>query len=99
MLSNSEYIASLIQRRRLQMMVHSYIYYVLGENIITDYTWSNWAMNLVYLQEMHPHISANVCYAEAFKDWDGSTGAYLPFDERTINKAVYLLRLNGVTLV
>lgn len=33
-------IAELILQRRLQMLVHSYIYYELNDNIISDSTWS-----------------------------------------------------------
>ena len=42
-------IVSLIRRRMLQIAVTSYIYYELNENIISDETWSKWAMELVEL--------------------------------------------------
>ena len=100
MLTNKQYIYEKIQQRRLQMLVHSYIYYVLGENIVPDYKWSSWAINLAQLQEIHPDIAESVCYADAFKDWDGSTGAFLPLDDPWIeNKAIYLLKQHGVSIV
>jgi len=84
-----------IRQRRLQMLVHSYIYYELNKNIINDTTWDRWAMELVKLQKDNPIASKNVEYYEEFKDWDGSSGAFLKFDEKTKKRAERLLILNG----
>lgn len=75
-------IAEKIQRRRYQMLVHSYIYYELDDNIIPDSQWSQWATELAKLQDKYPHISNQVIYAEDFEDWDGSTGAFLNFKNK-----------------
>lgn len=86
-------IAELIQRRRLQLLVHSCIYYILDESIISDSTWSRWAAELVELQQKYPEIAETVCWHEAFKGFDGSTGFDLPLeDEWVLNKAKYLVR-------
>src|SRR5574344_1857292 len=86
-------IAELIQRRRLQMLVHSCIYYKLDGNIIQDRQWDMWAKELVKLQEENPEISQKVIWYEAFKDWDASTGAFLPLDDEwVIKKAKQLLK-------
>lgn len=83
----------LIKRRRLQLLVHSCIYYRLNDNIITDHTFDMWSVELVNLQKQYPEEAAKVCYADAFKDWDGSTGAFLPLtDPWVVNKAEQLLR-------
>lgn len=82
-----------IQQRRLQMLIHSYIYYELDKNIIDDYTWDKWAMELVDLQTKYPKESKKVKYFEQFKDWDGSSGAFLKFDNWVKNKAKYLLEI------
>ena len=85
-------IARKIQQRRLQMLVHSYIYYKLDENIISDHAFNYWGHELANLQNKHPDIASRVCYAEAFKDWTGDTGAFLPLDDPwVINKAYQLL--------
>lgn len=85
-------IASKIQQRRLQMLVHSYIYYKLDENIISDHAFNYWGHELANLQNKYPEIASRVCYAEAFKDWTGDTGAFLPLDDPwVINKAYQLL--------
>lgn len=85
-------IAERIQELRLEMVVHSYIYYELNDNIISDAEWSQRAKELVRLQQAHPDIVEQVIYADAFKDFDGSTGFSLPRDERTKAKAHYLLK-------
>lgn len=89
-------IASLIQRRRLQMLVHSCIYYDLDGNLITDKQFDDWGRELVKLQEDYPDIAKRICYAEAFKDWDASTGAFLPLkDEWVVRKAKQLLKIKN----
>ena len=87
-------IAEKIQRRRYQMLVHSYIYYVLDKNILTDNQWSQWAMELAELQRAHPGIAKKVMYARDFADWDGSSGAYLKYADKPniVSTANRLLR-------
>ena len=81
-------IAELIQQRRLQLLVHSCIYYHLNTNIIPDHKWDEWAKELVQLQKQYPSISEQVIWYDAFKDWDASTGAFLPLtDEWVLKKA------------
>lgn len=80
-----------IKQRRLQMLVHSCIYYVLDSNIISDSTWSKWALELKDLQNKYPEISKEVEYAEYFKDWDGSSGAFLPIHEDWVMQKAHRL--------
>jgi hypothetical protein len=87
-------IAQQIQKRRLQILVHSYLYYEQDMNIISDHTWNKWAVELVNLQKKYPEIAEKVIYSEQFKDWDGSSGAYFVFDEATIYRANILLMKN-----
>ena len=70
-------IAELIKRRRRQILVHSFIYYELNQNIISDDQWSKWATELEELQAKYPDIADKVEYAEEFKRFDHSTGADL----------------------
>lgn len=72
-------IAEKIQQRRLQMLVHSYIYYDLDNNLISDTVWSQWAVELAQLQKDYPEIEKQVPYRDGFEEWDGSTGAFLPY--------------------
>lgn len=71
-------IAELIQQRRYQMLIHSCIYYKLNQNVISDMQWDMWAKELKSLQEQYPEISKQVTLYEYFKDWDASSGAFLP---------------------
>lgn len=89
-------VAELIKRRRLQLLVHSCIYYRLNDNIIDDHTFDRWSDELVKLQTDYPDISKQVEWYEAFKDWDGSTGAFLPInDPWVVGHAEYLLKIRG----
>ena len=75
------------------MLVHSCIYYKMDQNIISDTQWSKWGTELADLQNKYPEISKQVRWAEAFEDWDGSSGAFLPLDDLwVVNKAQQLLR-------
>ena len=87
-------IAEMILRRRNQMLVHSYIYYKLNDNIISDYQWSLWAVELRDLQRKYPEISKTVPWNKEFEDWDGSSGAFLPLDDEWVrSRAVYLINM------
>lgn len=86
-------IAEKIQQRRLQILVHSCIYYELNQSNIPDTTWDKWAKELVQLQKDYPNIAKEVVYADAFDGFDGSTGFDLPLkDEWVMNKAKQLCR-------
>ena len=75
-------VAEKIRQRRRQMLVHSFLYYELDSNIIDDHTWSMWGVELAELQKKYPKESAEVEYADLFKDWDGSSGAHLIYDDK-----------------
>lgn len=86
-------IASKILQRRLQILVHSYIYYELDMNIVSDEKWSKWAMELVKLQKENQLVASKLPYAKEFLDFDGSTGYHLPYKNKEIvEKAERLLR-------
>lgn len=91
---SEEKLSKLINRRRRQVLLHSIIYYKYDDNIVSDYTWSKWAQELEDLQRQYPEIAAKCVYADAFKDFDHSTGSNLPLDDPWgNNKALYFLRL------
>lgn len=76
------------------MLVHSRLYYKMSESFISDWQWQLWANELVKLQQEYPEISKQVEWYEAFEDWDGSTGAFLPLKHPwVVNKARYLLMI------
>ena len=88
-------IAELIQQRRLQILIHSCIYYEYNRNVISDRQFDIWAKELVRLQKDYPEIAKQVIWAEAFEGFDGSTGFDLPFtDDWVMNKASRLYEGN-----
>lgn len=84
-----------IRQRRTQMLVHSYLYYEMDENVIDDHKWQEWADELVELQKQRKDIGF---YDAAFADWTGASGAFLPFDEWVKKRAKDLLnsKIRGV---
>ena len=96
-------IADLIQRRRLQLVIHSCIYYEMNTNLVTDKQWDSWAKELVQLQHDYPEISSKVCWYKEFKDWDGSSGAFLPIKDKWVvyqaNKLLHNLDRTPVKVV
>lgn len=79
------YLESLINRRQRQILVHSIIYYKYNANLISDSTWTKWAVELEELQKQYPHIAASQYYGEYFKGFDHSTGYSLPLDDPKAN--------------
>lgn len=73
-----------IQRRRYQMLVHSYLYYQKNETIIDDHTFDRWANDLVELQKDYPEESEEAQYYAEFKNFDGSSGYDLPYAQPNI---------------
>ena len=45
-----EQITELIKRRRLQLLIHSCIYYEYNTNLVSDNQWTTWAIELEELQ-------------------------------------------------
>ena len=84
-------IATKIQQRRYQILVHSLIYYELDMNLVSDEKWAKWASELVELQNANPLISSQVIFAEAFKNFDGSTGYNLPYNDAQVVNIAYRL--------
>lgn len=88
----NEQIEELITRRRRQILVHSIIYYKLNNNLVSDAQWASWASELEALQQQYSNIAASCPYADAFKDFDHSTGMNLPLDDPWgVRTAKYLL--------
>lgn len=87
MVNEIQTLSEKIRQRRTQMLVHSYLYYVLDDNVIDDHTWQKWADELTELQKQKKVIGF---YDEAFADWTGATGTHLPFDPWVIQRAKIL---------
>jgi NAD-dependent DNA ligase len=88
---NKGQIKELINRRRRQLTVHSFLYYQLDTNIISDHTFDIWAKELSDLQHKYPDIAKECIYADEFKDFDGSSGFDLPFHYPEIQSVGYRL--------
>ncbi|WP_141493487.1 DNA ligase LigA-related protein [Bacillus thuringiensis] len=70
---------TLISRRRRQILVHSFLYYQMNENLISDHTYDAWSKELADLQVKYPQEAKKAVYAKEFEEFDGSSGFDLPF--------------------
>ncbi len=78
---------------RSQMLVHSFIYYERGDNLITDSEWQERANRLARLQAKYGHV---IGFHDAqFAGWDGTTGYHLKYDAWVRRKAHQLLEINN----
>lgn len=77
-----------IKQRRIQLLVHSYLYYELDSPVISDDKWQKWADELVELQKEETNIGF---LDDVFEDWSGATGCHLPFNQWVIDRANCLL--------
>ena len=67
-------ILELINRRRRQILVHSYLYYKLDTNIIADHVFDSWCRELVQLHIKYPRESKQAVFPIAFQNWQGFSG-------------------------
>ncbi|WP_285827964.1 hypothetical protein [Bacteroides acidifaciens] len=89
---NHQQIYELIKRRRNQILVHSYIYFRLFDNIISDETFDKWANELIDLQKQYPDISSQVELYETFKSFTSvGCSSMLPLDNEKLATRAYQL--------
>lgn len=79
----------LMNRRQRQLLVHSFLYYQLNTNLITDYYFDRWSNELVSLMQSNPELAKQTVYYNGFKDFDGSSGYDLPYSLPEIQQVGY----------
>ena len=88
-------VAELIKRRRLQVLVHSCIYYELDNSIIDDAQFDKWCYELVDLMKDNPDAYSDR-FDQYFEKFTGETGFDLPTrDPWVYSKAQYLLETHN----
>ena len=78
-------LTGLIKRRRLQMLIHSCMYYRYSTSIWTDLEFDTKARELMRLQNAYPDLSKQIIWAKEFEGWDGTTGFDLPIADRWVD--------------
>lgn len=64
-----------INQRRKQFLVHSFLFYELGETIVSDGDFDRWARELIDLQRDNPKIAAALPFHELTAALDSSVSA------------------------
>lgn len=82
---------SLINRRQRQILVHSFLYYQLNDNLISDHTFDKWSKELAEL--MKTEEAKQSVYYKDFKDFTGASGFDLPYTNPEIqNVGLHLIK-------
>lgn len=98
-MSRNEITVEWMNRRQNQLLVHSFLYYQLDTNIISDTTFDLWSDELAKAMKSHPKLAEQTHHYKAFKDFDGSSGFDLPFTTPDVqNRAYHLLKFMGVKI-
>lgn len=89
-------VEGLINRRRRQILIHSFLYYRMNTSIVSDAQYDQWARELAELQARHPEVAKKCAYADAFEDFSESvTGFNLPLhDPWVVGKGQQILRIH-----
>lgn len=67
-------ILELINRRRRQILVHSYLYYQCNTSLIQDFKFDAWCRELVQLHNDHQRETDKAVFGNAFEGWQGFSG-------------------------
>lgn len=78
-----------VNQRQRQILVHSFLYYQLNENIISDHTFDRWSKELAEWMRENPETAKMTAYYTGFKTFDGSSGYDLPYSLPEIQSAGY----------
>jgi len=90
-----EIIKENIKRKRLQILVNSYIYYNMNTSYLLDYQYDKICKELIVLQNEYPALSKQVVYYHEFKDFNSTTGFNFKYDDFIIKKAIKLINEQG----
>lgn len=92
---SSEHTASLIARRHRQLLLHSYLYYHVGETLIDDHTFDEWRLELVKLHKQFPEEARKTPYASLCQVFIESPSGYSikekDYPPEIVSTAIHLL--------
>lgn len=90
-------IATKIQQRRLQIVVHTCAHDIFNKQTIDPETFMKYSNELHELQKMYPDIAANVIRHDEFKGWVPGDEITFFYDDATLNRAAKLPEKEAVT--
>jgi len=78
-----------LERKQRQLIVHSFMYYELNNNLWTDSKYDETARLVEHVKNLELDIWKESKFYYIFKDWDSSTGMNLLNDPHTEGRGVY----------
>lgn len=91
----SQVKVELIKRKRRQLILHSYLYYRMNTNLISDTEYDARARALIKLQEENPQEAELAEYADVFRGFQMGDSFGLPMDDTWVHEtAVRMIRLH-----
>lgn len=92
---------STLMRRRRQFLVHSYIYYQLGESIISDEQYDTICKSLYAMQKQDPKLAEGLPYNSICSRIDSSASGYFikaeEYPPEIVSTAFHLLAYHTKT--
>jgi len=85
-----------MDRRERQILVHSFLYYRMDENIVSDHSYDLWSHELADSIQDHESEFKQTAYYKDFIGFTGSTGMDLPLGSPEIERIA--LRLLAIHL-
>jgi len=80
-----------MNRRQRQILVHSFLYYQLNENIISDSDFDRWSKELYEAMKENPDVAKRSVYYKDFLEFDGSSGYDLQYANTEVKHSGYRL--------
>lgn len=77
-------LLELMNRRQRQILVHSFLYYQLNTNVISDHEFDKWSKQLYNLMQDNKELAKQTVYYKGFESFDGSSGFDLPYGDPKI---------------
>lgn len=93
----SQILIDVIRELRAKILVHSHLYFLKNEELVTNETFDRWKSQLIDAQNKFNHectlnleLEVNF-FDSAFKDWDGKNSKNLPIWDKWVTDRVEVL--------
>lgn len=83
---NEQEIFELVNQRRRQLLVHSFLYYRMNMNTIEDTRYDEFTVNLIELQDKFPEIAERCIFPDDFRGFQTGWSYQLPYEHPDVQR-------------